>query len=277
MVLTLTAWAAITISLKKVLPTTSDLERGIAVPRFVYFISTVGNWGAHTNKNMKKIIVGFITFLFALCTYAQKDVTQFLGIPVDGSKSEMIQKLKAKGFRPNPLIKDALDGKFNGMDVNVFIDTNNNKVCRIMICDANSVDERSIQIRFNNLCHQFEKNPKYTSLKNELIPDDEDIAYEMTVHNKRYEAIFYQQSIELSDTTFLQEQLMPILLKKYTADELANPTESIKEDMLKMSVEFLLDLYSKKPVWFMISQNLGKYYITMFYDNEYNRANGEDL
>lgn len=32
MVLTLTAWAAITISLKKVLPTTSDLERGIAVP-----------------------------------------------------------------------------------------------------------------------------------------------------------------------------------------------------------------------------------------------------
>ena len=33
--------------------------------------------------------------------YAQKDVTQFLGIPVDGSKSEMIQKLKAKGYRYN--------------------------------------------------------------------------------------------------------------------------------------------------------------------------------
>ena len=33
----------------------------------------------------------------------------------------------------------------------------------------------------------------------------------------------------------------------------------------------------KKPVWFMISENYGQYYITMFYDNEYNRANGEDL
>lgn len=33
----------------------------------------------------------------------------------------------------------------------------------------------------------------------------------------------------------------------------------------------------KKPVWFMISEYYGKYYITMFYDNEYNRANGEDL
>lgn len=32
-----------------------------------------------------------------------------------------------------------------------------------------------------------------------------------------------------------------------------------------------------KPVWFMISEHYGKYYITMFYDNEYNRANGEDL
>ena len=33
----------------------------------------------------------------------------------------------------------------------------------------------------------------------------------------------------------------------------------------------------KKPVWFMISKYLNMYYITMFYDNEYNRANGEDL
>ena len=28
--------------------------------------------------------------------FAQKEVTKFLGIPVDGYKSEMIQKLKAK-------------------------------------------------------------------------------------------------------------------------------------------------------------------------------------
>ena len=27
----------------------------------------------------------------------------------------------------------------------------------------------------------------------------------------------------------------------------------------------------------LISENYGQYYITMFYDNEYNRANGEDL
>ncbi len=32
-----------------------------------------------------------------------------------------------------------------------------------------------------------------------------------------------------------------------------------------------------KPVWFRICKFYGEYYITMFYDNEYNHANGEDL
>ena len=41
MVLTRIAWAAITISLNKGFPTTSDLERGIAVPRFPCFIKVL--------------------------------------------------------------------------------------------------------------------------------------------------------------------------------------------------------------------------------------------
>lgn len=212
-----------------------------------------------------------------ICAYAQKDVTQFLGIPVDGSKSAMIQKLKAKGFRADPYNKDILEGKFNGMDVNLHVATNGDKVCRIMLCDANSVDERSIQIRFNNLCRQFEKNPKYLSLGYELIPDDEDISYEISVNKKRYEAIFYQQPTEPSDTVLLREKLLPKLLERYTPEELANPTDEIQTELMKILLEYLMELYYKKPVWFMISDYYGKYYITMYYDNEYNRANGEDL
>lgn len=33
----------------------------------------------------------------------------------------------------------------------------------------------------------------------------------------------------------------------------------------------------KRSVWFKISEFNGRYYISMYYDNEYNRANGEDL
>lgn len=44
-----------------------------------------------------------------------------------------------------------------------------------------------------------------------------------------------------------------------------------------MAIKFGLELITKKAVWFRICENYGEYYITMFYDNEYNHANGEDL
>ena len=123
----------------------------------------------------------------------------------------------------------------------------------------------------------FKKSPKYMSMDDYIIPDDEDISYGITVNNKRYEAIFYQHPVELSDTTLILEKIIPILTEKYTPEQLANPTEEIKSEMMKKALEYMIELYTNKTVWFMISDLYGKYYITMFYDNEYNRANGEDL
>ena len=34
---------------------------------------------------------------------------------------------------------------------------------------------------------------------------------------------------------------------------------------------------SKRTVWFIIDEKYGKYQILMFYDNAYNKANGDDL
>lgn len=206
----------------------------------------------------------------SLFIYAQQDVTKFLGIPVDGSKSEMIQKLKAKGYTSSPLDKDVLVGEFNGADVNIHVVTNNNKVYRIMICDVNNIDERAIQIRFNRLCEQFVNNSKYSSLPLEeyMIPDDEDISFEITVHKKRYEAVFYQKT----DETFMAKQI-EAAFPQYTKEQLANPSEELRAEI----VNFVTQYISKKAVWFMINERLGKYCITMYYDNEYNNANGEDL
>lgn len=226
---------------------------------------------------MKKRLLTLIVAIVSICVYAQKDVTKFLGIPVDGSKSEMIQKIKAKGFRSNSYNHDVLEGEFNGNEVRVYIGTNGNKVWRIMVCDANSIDERSIQIRFNKLCHQFIDNPKYIFITdNMLIPDDEDIRYETTVNKKRYEAVFYQKPSETNDSLY-NEEIRSIALKKYSAEELENPTDEIKEYINEITLNYIYDLYTKKSVWFMISEDYGKFSITMFYDNEYNRANGEDL
>lgn len=219
---------------------------------------------------MKSIIITLLVAAVTLCANAQKDVTKFLGIPVDGSKTEMIRKLKAKGFKSSSQDKNILEGIFNGRKVNVFINTNGNKVCRLMVCDADLMDERSIQIRFNTLCSQFSNNPKYVSLlDNELIPEDEDIAREIIIKNKRYDAIFFQKPEQMLDTAVFEEYIKTVCGE----NDLANLSPEKKDELTKQ----LMDISLKKPVWFMISNAFGKYYISMFYDNEYNRANGEDL
>ena len=121
---------------------------------------------------MKNLLTVVMLFVFSTALYAQKDVTKFLGIPVDGTKTAMIQKLKAKGFTPSIWDKNILEGEFNGFDVNVHIATNNNKVWRIMLADKNTLDETGIKIRFNKLCRQFENNKKYEPMttRNKQFP-----------------------------------------------------------------------------------------------------------
>lgn len=217
-----------------------------------------------------------------VCTAQEREVTKFLGIPVDGFKSEMIRKLKEKGFTPTESDKDVLEGEFNGYDVLVYAVTNNRKVYRVYLADKNKIDEADIKIRFNNLVSQFEKSRKYKSYRSQRIADDEDISYEMSVHNKRYEAVFYQKAFdfELEDTTEIKEKVYSLQLERFSPAEIANPTPEIKEELSKIERRFWEDYFSvsERSVWFMIAESsYGKYYICMYYDNMYNKANGEDL
>ena len=181
---------------------------------------------------MKKILSVAFLLMLSVALYAQKEVTKFLGIPVDGSKSSMIQKLKNKGFVYDPSA-DYLKGEFNGQQVDVYVVTNNNKVYRIMVCDKNDWDEGQIKIRYNTLCRQFANNQKYVPLDAEELSERENISYEMTVNKKEYQATYAQLPAD--------------------------------DDLIK------------RLVWFTILERYGKYYIAIFYDNEFNRAQGEDL
>lgn len=219
-----------------------------------------------------------MTISFA--SFAQnKDVTTFLGIPVDGTVSSMKQKLVSKGFVPKKFgDEEYLEGEFNGCNVNVYIRTNNNKVYRIMLADNFTVDEAQIKIRFNNLVSQFENNKRYLSLDKYTLSDEEDISYEMTVHNKNYEAAFYQvPDMEKTYTLALQEKVRNELLSKYTEAELKNPSEEITKEIANTTIKIGTELMLMKPVWFKIVRVNGEYYICMFYDNIYNQADGENL
>lgn len=170
-----------------------------------------------------------------------REVTRFLGIPVDGTRAEMVSKLKAKGFTIVPGMDGVLEGEFNGKDSYISIQTNNRKVWRINVMDKNGYDETNIKINFNELCRQFEENAKYVGDVGQIISESEDIDYELDVNNKRYQAVYYQKPQVGDSTTFD---------------------------------------YLNRQIWFMIGKvpfTVGEYKIYLYYENLYNKADGEDL
>ena len=161
---------------------------------------------------MKKILSLAFLLMLSLSIFAQRQVTKFLGIPVDGSRTDMIEKLKAKGFRYNSYV-DALEGQFNGKNVTIDAQANNNKVWRIAVIYNNSFDKEQIKIQYNHLINQFSNNPRYKVLNAEELTDEDDIGYEISVHKKQYEAVFYQ----LPDDENIKNRLV-----WFTIDEVPN-------------------------------------------------------
>ena len=140
---------------------------------------------------MKKLLSLFVMLMLSIALHAQHNVTKFLGIPVDGTKTSMIKKLENKGFTYD-VKANSLSGEFNGGKVNIFIVTYKNKVWRLFVVKDQLYDEAQIKIQYNNLCNQFNNNAKYISLESNEIPENEDISYQMSVNSKEYQSAYYQ-------------------------------------------------------------------------------------
>lgn len=140
---------------------------------------------------MKKILSLAFLLMLSLSIFAQRQVTKFLGIPVDGSRTDMIEELKDKGFTEEKY-GDGLKGQFNGKDVTIYVQTNNNKVWRIAVKYGCCFDKGDIKIQYNRLIKQFSNNPRYKVLDAEELTDEDDIGHEVGINKKQYEADFCQ-------------------------------------------------------------------------------------
>ena len=233
-----------------------------------------------------KRLLSFIIGILIMCStvFGQSEGTlKFLGIPVDGSKSEMVAALKSKGFRYDSN-SGFLVGDFNGRESHIGIVENHGKVYRVVVFDANTYDAGEIRIRFNNLIHQFENsNGKYYYIvQNEIIPEDEDISYEINVHDKQYSATFIYNPLygndELRDKVInevVEENKLLLEKKGITSEEFY----SNKDNYIQVFSSIVDKIFqmSNSSVWFKIYDYYGKYYIGLYYDNLINSPNGEDL
>lgn len=253
-------------------------------------------------KTMRKIAFVLMMLLSMSLNAQDKEVTRFMGIPIDGSKSEMISKLKGKGFVYDSK-NDFLTGEFNGSDVNIYIGTNKNKVYRIFVADSQTFSEAQIKIRFNNLVYQFEHNKRYISSdSSQYINENEKISYQMLVNKKYYDAVFYQINedlesnisyIDKADFETMHEQLHNSVVElcalfengyyeEHYLPEIKNKNEfeifEFDKNLLKTAaITFeIMQQYNRK-VWFRIFEHYGEYYIGIYYDNINNASNGEDI
>ena len=232
-----------------------------------------------------KRLLSFIIGILIMCStvFGQSEGTlKFLGIPVDGSKSEMVATLKSKGFRYDSN-SDFLIGDFNGRESHIGIVENHGKVYRVVVFDANTYDAGQIKIRFNNLIHQFENsNGKYYYIfPNDPIPEDEDISYEIIVHDKQYSATFIYNPLYGNDK--LRDKLINEATESVEKNNeiLGFKKDDIDKDfcdqLISATVKSKIIEMSNSSVWFQIFEYYGKYYIGLYYDNLINKPNGEDL
>lgn len=135
--------------------------------------------------------------IMAISMFAQKNVTTFLGILVDGTYYSMKQKLIKKGFTPKKEEStEYFEGEFNGKDVKLYIYTNNNKVYCIGVHYISTNDDTLAKNYFNVLISEFESNENYISISSQEIAEDEDVEHEMLINKKYYGAVFYQKNGE---------------------------------------------------------------------------------
>ena len=240
-----------------------------------------------------KRLLSFVIGILIMCStvFGQSEGTlKFLGIPVDGSKSEMVEALKSKGFEYDSE-SDFLIGDFNGKKSEIGIVENHGKVYRVVVFDADTYDAGEIRIRFNNLIHQFENNDKYFYIfPNDIIPEDEDIHYEILVHKKQYIAEFRYNPLygndELRDRLineaveesklFLEEKKDEKTIDGITYGEFYSDKDNY-DQLSSAQVSLKVIQMSNSSVWFKIFEHYVKYYICLYYDNLLNAPNGEDL
>lgn len=119
---------------------------------------------------MKRLLT-VILMLFATVSYAQETV-DIMGIPIDGSFSEIVSKLEEKGFQKTDkpgILKGIIDDKPVQLDVRI----SRAKVYEIDVRYLVEDDHAQIVQCINGLVSKFRDNPKYKEVQSEMITEDD--------------------------------------------------------------------------------------------------------
>lgn len=198
---------------------------------------------------------------------SQDDPTTFLGIPIEGTRRNMEQRLLEAGF---VLMDDnSFAGVYNDEPVVIIIHTYNRKVCRLEVRESGEgMDENTAKARFNSLVRMYLEDKDYISLPgNHNIPDNESVMEGLRFKNKLYQAVFAQRPLAAS---FSQNEAKAAALVKRLRKFLLQ--QSKKEDITRMlaDCESFQRGFMNKAVWLTIVETerfSGRYHVITYYEN----------
>lgn len=140
---------------------------------------------------MKKFLFIILIAVINNITTAGQNAIEFLGIPVDGTREEMVRNIVSKGFTYHDYaVVDGLFGEFNGEDVIVRLETVNGRVYRVTVSETTIRNRSEAKIHFNDLYKQFINSGKYTLAWGKPIDENVDITYEINAFGKRFDVGF---------------------------------------------------------------------------------------
>ena len=103
-------------------------------------------------------------------------------------------------------------------------------------------------------------------------------------HKVAYDVYTYFGIVERPrQSVHLTKKAKEVQISEFTQEQLDSPlkegVENIEQEVENGGSKSLEAIIAElhRLVWFKIIEHSGKYYIAMFYDNEYNHADGEDL
>ena len=213
-----------------------------------------------------------VTFSSPLLPEVDKEAFAFMGIPIDGSKYQMIMALEAKGFEKKSF-HDQLTGMFNGEEVTLEVSTNHGVVDRILVIYPSCSEANDTRIKYNTLLSRLNRNAKYVCINpRDELPADERIYWNLLENSKYYDAVYFYLQPDTASKQWADE-FKEEYQKHYNKPMVSGLSYEEMEEALFCLPSRLSDAVSG-VVWFTM---VSVHQININYINFKNRPRGEDL
>ena len=242
---------------------------------------------------MKRIVFLLVAVMCSLMAAGQENPTglaaqqkqlpvnptiTFLGVPVDGTKSDVINALTSRGFAYD-LDEEGMLGEFEGENVFLHISENKaGKVYQIMVYfHTKESAKENIEV-YNKLVNRFNADSTnyWSFYEEELIP--ENVNLDSLIKEEEGEIWAEYLLTQQLDTAAYLQNTFAALLSKFTPEQIKNPTEEQRSEMVAIMQQEISKLHSGRVFigLFKDEEEKGKYNVILYIYNQKNEDPEEE-